>query len=71
MQVCGSPKVVRNGIAKGQQLHRCKECGHQFFDNGKLPHMRKSKTAVAADLRRTSTARPRRGSVAASTASSA
>ncbi len=48
---CGSARVVRNGIAKGQQLYRCKDCRHQFFKNGKLPHMRKPRAAVAAGLR--------------------
>lgn len=37
---CGSNRVVRNGHAKGQQLWRCRECRHQFFDNGTLRQMR-------------------------------
>ncbi len=44
---CGSDDVVKNGKNKGRQLFKCKECGHQFFNNGKLPRMRKSKDAVA------------------------
>jgi putative transposase len=47
---CGSHEVVRNGIKDGQQLLRCKECKHQFYDNGKLPRMRKSKEALAHSL---------------------
>ncbi len=44
-------KVVRNGKAKGEQLYRCKDCRHQFFDNGKFPRMRTRKTIMAAALR--------------------
>ena len=47
---CGSDKVVKNGKNKGQQLFKCKECNHQFFDNGKFPRMRKPKEAVAFAL---------------------
>lgn len=65
---CESVKVVRNGKARGQQRWRCKDCGHQFFDNGKYPRMRKSKDAIDAALKMyrtgsslTSTARNLRG----------
>jgi transposase-like protein len=47
---CGSDKVVKNGIRKGQQFYRCKDCKHQFFDNGAFPRMRKPKKAVAFAL---------------------
>lgn len=47
---CGSEKVVKNGKNDGQQLYKCKECGHQFFDNGNFPRMRHSKEAVAFAL---------------------
>ena len=47
---CGSDRVVRNGRSKGQQLYRCNDCRHQFFDNGKFPRMRKPKKAVAFAL---------------------
>jgi len=43
--------VVKNGRGQGQQLYRCKDCCHQFFDNGKPPRMKKTKTAMAAALR--------------------
>ncbi len=48
---CGSVKVVKNGKRNDEQLYRCKDCRHQFFDNGKFPRMRKPKTIVAAALR--------------------
>lgn len=44
-------KVIRNGRNRGRQLYRCKECHHQFLDNGALPGMRKPKAVVAAALR--------------------
>ena len=47
---CGSERVVKNGKNKGQQLYRCNDCGHQFFDNGKFPRMRAPKKAVAFAL---------------------
>ncbi|MGQ0797002.1 MAG: IS6 family transposase [Methanobacteriota archaeon] len=48
---CGSVRVVKNGIRKGHQLYRCKDCRHQFCDNGKLPRMRKPKAIIGAALR--------------------
>jgi len=45
------PEGDENGKGQGQQLYRCKECRHQFFDNGKFPRMRKPKTIVAAAFR--------------------
>ena len=41
---------MRNGHAKGQQLWRCRECGHQFFANGRLPRIRKPDAVLAAAL---------------------
>lgn len=47
---CGSDKVIKNGRKDGQQLYKCKECKHQFFDNGKPPRMKKSKDTIALAL---------------------
>lgn len=30
---CYSDKIVRNGMRKGIQIYKCKECKHRFFDN--------------------------------------
>jgi len=38
-------------VRRGQQFYKCKDCNHQFYDNGKLPRMRKPKAVVAAGLR--------------------
>lgn len=29
---CKSEKVVRNGIVRGKQRYRCKECGYNFVE---------------------------------------
>lgn len=47
---CGSDKVVKNGKKDGKQLWKCKECKHQFFDNGKFPRMRNKKKVMAIAL---------------------
>lgn len=47
---CGSDRVVKNGKNKGRQLYRCKDCRHQFFDNGHFPRMRVPKQSVAFAL---------------------
>ena len=47
---CGSDKVVKDGKdSKGQQIFRCKDCGHRFIANGAPPRMRtQSKTIATA-----------------------
>ncbi len=42
---------MKNGKQRGQQLYKCKSCGHQFYDNGRLPRMRKPKAIIGAALR--------------------
>lgn len=42
---------MKNGKQEGQQLYKCKACGHQFYDNGRFPRMRKPKAIVGAALR--------------------
>lgn len=44
-------KVVKNGVRKGQQFCRCKDCRHQFYANGKRPRMRKPGLLIVAALR--------------------
>lgn len=43
--------MVKNGRRRAGQLYRCKDCRHQFYDNGKLARMRKPTTTVAAAFR--------------------
>lgn len=47
---CKSHKIVKNGKRGDKQLYICKECGHQFIDNGCFPRMRTDAKAVSAAL---------------------
>jgi putative transposase len=47
---CGSENVVKNGKVKGQQVHKCKDCGHRFFLNGSFSKMRNGKDLIIAAL---------------------
>jgi len=47
---CKSHKVVKNGKRGEKQLYLCRECGHQFIDNGCFPRMRIHARAISAAL---------------------
>jgi len=47
---CGSEKVRKWGKVKGQQVYKCKHCGHRFFENGNFSKMRVEKNLVVAAL---------------------
>jgi putative transposase len=47
---CRSEKVVKNGKVKGEQVYKCKDCGHRFFMNGSFSKMRNEKNLVVAAL---------------------
>ncbi len=47
---CGSEKVRKWGKVKGQQVYKCKDCGHRFFENGNFSKMRVEKNLVVAAL---------------------
>jgi len=47
---CGSDKTVRNGLARGKQLSRCKDCKHQYLDNGAFVGMRTKTEVIASAL---------------------
>jgi transposase-like protein len=47
---CGSEKVVKNGKVKGEQVYKCKDCGHRFFLNGSFSKMRNEKNIIVAAL---------------------
>jgi putative transposase len=47
---CGSEKIRKWGKAKGQQVFKCKDCGHRFFENGNFSKMRVEKNLVVAAL---------------------
>ena len=47
---CGSDKTVKNGQARGKQLYRCKDCKHQYLENGAFTGMRTKSEVVACAL---------------------
>lgn len=47
---CGSDRIVKNGRVNGKQLYRCKDCKHQFLDNGVFVGMRTRAEVVASAL---------------------
>lgn len=47
---CQSDKVVKNGKVSGKQLYRCKECKHQYIDNGNFVGMRTKADVITAAL---------------------
>jgi transposase-like protein len=49
-KLCGSDKTVKNGLARGKQLYRCKDCKHQYFDKGAFIGMRTKAEVIATSL---------------------
>ena len=47
---CGSDRTVKNGRVKGKQLYRCKDCKHQYLDNGAPAGMRTKAEVIASAL---------------------
>jgi transposase-like protein len=47
---CGSEKIVKDGKVKGQQVYKCKDCGHRFFQNNGFSKMRVEKNLIVAAL---------------------
>ena len=47
---CSSENIVKNGKVKGEQVYKCKDCGHRFFLNGSFSKMRNEKNMVVAAL---------------------
>jgi transposase-like protein len=47
---CNSEKVVKNGKVKGEQVYKCNDCGHRFFQNGSSSKMRNEKSMIVAAL---------------------
>jgi putative transposase len=47
---CNGEKVVKNGKVKEKQLYRCKECKHQFLDNGSFTRMRTKSEIITCAL---------------------
>jgi transposase-like protein len=47
---CSGERVVKNGKVKDKQLYRCKECKHQFLDNGSFTRMRTKSEVITCAL---------------------
>jgi putative transposase len=47
---CKSVRVVKNGTVHGQQVFKCKDCAHRFFNNGQLGKMKVKKHVIVAAL---------------------
>lgn len=47
---CESDRTIKNGIVDGKQLYRCKDCNHQYRDNGAFAGMRTRSEIVACAL---------------------
>ena len=44
---CNSQSIVKNGKKDGIQQYLCKDCGHQFFLNGRLPNVQNDKVVFS------------------------
>lgn len=47
---CGEEKIVKNGKVKGQQVYKCKLCGHRYFENNSFSKMRNEKHMIVTAL---------------------
>jgi len=47
---CGSENVVKNGSAKGEQIFKCKACGHRFIAGSDFPKMRTQSRIISASI---------------------
>jgi transposase-like protein len=47
---CGSDRTIKNGQVNGKQLYRCKDCKHQYLDNGAFARMRTKTEVVSCAL---------------------
>ena len=47
---CNGERVIKNGKKNGKQQWKCKDCGHQFINEGELVKVRVSKQVIATAL---------------------
>jgi transposase-like protein len=47
---CDSEKVVKNGSIKGQQVYKCKDCGHRFTEGSDFPKMRTESRIISSSI---------------------
>jgi transposase-like protein len=47
---CDSEKVVKNGTVKGEQVYKCKNCGHRFTEGSAFPKMRTESRIISSSI---------------------
>jgi transposase-like protein len=47
---CESENIVKNGSAKGEQIYKCKNCGHRFTEGSDFPKMRTQSHVISASI---------------------
>jgi len=47
---CQSENVVKNGTVKGEQVYKCKACGHRFTEGSEFPKMRIQARIISSSI---------------------
>lgn len=47
---CDSENVVKNGTVKGEQVYKCKSCGHRFTEGSAFPKMRTESRIISSSI---------------------
>jgi transposase-like protein len=47
---CDSESVVKNGYVKGEQVYKCKNCGHRFTESSDFPKMRIKSQIISSSI---------------------
>lgn len=47
---CDSENVVKNGKVKGEQVYKCKVCGHRFTEGSAFPKMRTESRIISSSI---------------------
>ncbi len=47
---CESENVVKNGYVKGEQVYKCKACGHRFTEGSDFPKMRIKSRIISSSI---------------------
>jgi DNA-directed RNA polymerase subunit RPC12/RpoP len=47
---CNSESVVKNGRVKGEQVYKCKSCGHRFTEGSAFPKMRTKSRIISSSI---------------------
>lgn len=47
---CDSENVVKNGTVKGEQVYKCKVCGHRFTEGSEFPKMRTKSRIISSSI---------------------